>query len=192
MTISHWRPVGSRIARRSIAGLLAVGCLAIAVSCRDRMPTAPARSLTDLVSKGRLQVIVQQDMSVRGDSAVFLVQVVGNGVPVASYQGTLTFNAAALQVMSVETPTPQTGEFFVANADDAANGRIRFAGFATRQFSSTEVMRVVARVSGGLSAANLAATIDVAGGETGLVVPRAQIQGSDGVHDAQTNALVRE
>jgi hypothetical protein len=120
----------SRAIKMSLAGA-ALAVVAVVTSCADKHPTAPQTDLVTLVGTGNVQVMVQQDTRASGDSAIFVVSVVGNGVPVASYQGVLTFDPNALSISQVPTPSGTTGEFRIVNAAEVASGTVRFAGFAT-------------------------------------------------------------
>jgi hypothetical protein len=163
--------------------LVTLACLAL--SCSDQSPTAPTANVSALVPKGSVQVVIQQDTHITGDSALFIVNVVGNDVPVAAYQGTITFSPGALEVLSVRTPPANAGEFRIVNDRETGAGRIRFAGFSPEAFGSTEALRIVARVTRGLSATNMVGTLDVAGETAGTAVRKQNLRASDGLRDAE-------
>ena len=165
--------------------LLALACLTAA--CRETTPTAPVTSLDGLVAKGHVQIVIQQDRRVSGDSALFIVRVVGNDVPLAAYQGEVTFNAAAFEVLAVRVPESQNGEFRIVNSDAASTGRIQFAGLTPEAFTSSEALRIVARVRDGLAGAALEGSITVAGEAAGTALRPELLRHSDGVRDAFTN-----
>ena len=165
--------------------LMAILCLAAA--CRDDAPVAPSAPLSTLVGKGQVQLVIQQDRRLAGDSALFIVHVVANDVPLAAYQGEITFNAATFDVLAVRTPDPQDGEFRIVNGAAAASGRIQFAGFTPEGFTHTEALRIVARMRDGLAASDLDGTITVAGEVAGASMRPEQLRRSDGVRDARTN-----
>jgi hypothetical protein len=158
-----------------------------AVGCKDRQPLTPQTTLTGLVPKGDVQVVIVQDRTISGDSVVFVVNVVPNGVAMAAYQGTISFSAADMDVLAVRTPDAKEGEFRVVNADAAGTGRIRFAGFTTQAFATTEAFRIVARLHGGLGATNLAGTVDLAGEVAGTSIRSDRLRASEGIRDAVTN-----
>jgi hypothetical protein len=179
MTISH------RIRRFGFAAIV----LGLA-SCRDDAPTA-VKTLPLLPStSGTASVVIQREPLGSGDNVVFVVRIVGNNLPIAAYQGVVTFSPKALQVLSVSTPSGTGGEYRVVNDRELAAGRIRFAAFAPEAFSSTEAFRFVARLNDTLLAANLAGALDVAGAPSGSAVRRESLLRSDGVHDALTNRLL--
>ena len=164
--------------------------LCVTASCREHEPMAPIVSPVTLVPQGSVQVLIQQDRHVAGDSAVFIVSIVPNGVPVAAYQGVVTFSPDVMEVMSVRTPEAKDGEFRVVNAEERAAGRIRFAVFAAEALASTEAFRIVAHVRGGLAASHLVGALDVVGEVDGQAVAATQLRRSVGVYDATTNALL--
>lgn len=167
--------------------LLAVGVSA----CREKHPTAPQAGVITLVGQGKVQVVIQQDTRVKGDSAVFVVSIVGNGVPVASYQGAVTFDVASMDVKAVETPTAVAGEFRIVNATELAQGSIRFAGFATEHFSTVEAFRIVGNFKPGHVITNLVGRLDVAGETTGSAIRTSSLLSSVAVHDLYTNMTVQ-
>lgn len=169
---------------------LAVAALAIVSGCKEKEPTAPALQLAQFVPVGKVQVMIQQDTRVSGDSAVFVVSVVGAGLPMASYQGTVTFNSAALTVAEAVMPTAAPGEFRIVNATNSANGTIRFAGFATESFSNIEVFRLVGHFKPGKLPLNMVGSLDVAGEVSGSAIKMSSLRSSDAVRDLYSNIVV--
>ncbi len=169
---------------------LAVAALAIVSGCKEKEPTAPALQLAQFVPVGKVQVMIQQDTRVTGDSAVFVVSVVGVGVPMASYQGTVTFNAAALKVDEAATPHAVSGEFRIINAANASTGTIRFAGFATENFSNVEVFRIIGHFKPGKLPLNMVGSLDVAGEVSGSAIRASNLRSSDAVRDMYSNMVV--
>jgi hypothetical protein len=165
--------------------LLSGGLLLFAAACQDGRT---ATSIVDAgqVPAGNVQLVIQQQPA-SGDSAVFIVRVIGHGVPVAAYQGAVTFLPGGMDVTSVSTPEAQNGEYRVVNSGDASSGRIRFAGFATGDMQSTEAFRIVARVHTPLAALKLQGVLDVVGQATGMNIAPDHLKPSDGVFDAVTN-----
>jgi hypothetical protein len=168
---------------RLLVGLL----ICCAAACKDSQPLTPQTTLTGLVPKGDVQLLILQDRTITGDSVVFVVNVVPNGVPMAAYQGTVSFASTEMDVLAVRTPEAGAGEFRVVNADAAGTGRIRFAAFATQAFATTEAFRIVARLHGGLQAVNLAGVIDLAGEVAGNAIRADRLRASEGIRDAVTN-----
>jgi len=176
--------------RSYLLGLLLVGAAVGTTACAEKHPTAPKTDLVTLVGKGNVQVMIQQDTRVGGDSAVFVVNVVGNGVPVASYQGTLTFDANAMEIAAAPTPTGESGEFRIVNATDAGKGLVRFAGFATEHFTTTEAFRIVGHFKAGKVPANLVGKLDVAGETTGSAIRASSLVASNAVRDFYSGLVV--
>lgn len=164
--------------------------LCVAIACRDDELIGPIVSPVPVGPLGSVQVLIQQDRRIAGDSAVFIVQIVPNGVSVAAYQGVVTFSPEVIRVISVRTPAANDGEFRIVNSEEIKAGRIRFAVFAVEALASTEAFRIVAHVYGELAASNLAGALDVVGEVDGQAVAANQLRRSVGVYDANTNALL--
>jgi hypothetical protein len=179
------------MSRRPIASLLALSLLLVGgTACKEKHPTAPKAELVTLVGQGKVQVMIQQDTRVKGDSAVFVVSIVGNGVPVASYQGTLTFDVGSMDIKAVETPTAVAGEFRIVNGTDMAKGSLRFAGFATERFSTVEAFRIVGNFKPGNVPTNLLGRLDVAGETTGSAIRASNLMASNAVLDAYSGMAI--
>ncbi len=176
--------------RSYLVGLLLVGATVGTSACAEKHPTAPKTDLVTMVGKGNVQVMIQQDTRVGGDSAVFVINIVGNGVPVASYQGVLTFDPGSMAISAAPTPTGETGEFRIVNAADAANGTVRFAGFATEHFSTTEAFRIVGHFKPGKVPTNLVGKLDVAGETTGAAIRASSLLASNAVRDFYSGLVV--
>jgi hypothetical protein len=179
----------SRAIKIVLAGA-ALAVMTVVTSCADKHPTAPQTDLVTLVGTGNVQVMVQQDTRASGDSAIFVVSVVGNGVPVASYQGVLTFDPNALSISQVPTPSGTTGEFRIVNAAEVASGTVRFAGFATEKFSNTEVFRLVGVFKPGKVPVNIVGTLDVAGETTGSSIRASSLKASNALRDLYSGMVV--
>ena len=178
--------------RSTMLGLsgIAIAAVAVVTACAEKHPTAPKTDLVTLVGHGNVQVMVEQDTRAGGDSAIFVVNIVGNSVPVASYQGVLTFDPNAMSVVQVPTPTGTSGEFRVVNAADAATGTVRFAGFATEKFSTTEAFRLVGVFKPGKVPVNIVGKLDVAGETTGSSIRASALKASNAVLDLYSGLAV--
>ena len=164
-------------------------CTLVAVAaCEDQAIVAPLPNPAAMVPPGTVQVIIAQERGLGGDTTVFVVRLVANGVPLAAYQGSVTFVPEGMQIISVLTPENAQGEFRVVNAEGAAAGKLRFAGFATEAMSSTEAFRIVARLHGNVSLLKLDGSLDIAGEAAGTQIGAASLRRSIGVYDASTNA----
>ena len=159
-------------------------------ACKENAPTPPKADVAQLVPVGNVQVVIQQDTHVPADSAVFYVRVVGNGVPVAAYQGSLTFDASAIDFKVAETPTGSTGEFRIVNSTELASGVVRFAGFATEHFTDTEAFRLEGHFKPGKLTANLVGKLDVAGETSGAAIKASALKASNALYDMYSNVVV--
>ncbi len=171
--------------RVALAALVCVGA-----ACSEDQPLTTLVSPVTMVPPGVVQVVIQQDMTIRGDSAVFIVSIVPNGVPVAAYQGAVTFAPEGMQVTAVRTAESKDGEYRIVNSQELASGKIRFAVFAPEALATTEAFRIVAHVNGGLAAAKLVGALDVVGQADGAALGASQMRSSVGVYDAASNALL--
>ena len=168
-----------------LALMLILGSL---LACRSDEPLAPPRAVPFTPStKGSVQVLIERSPQLRGDTVLFIVRVIGEGLPLAAYQGTVTFSTAAMDALAVKAPDTQDGEYRVVNDRELAAGRIRFAAFAPQAFSSTEAFRIFARLKQGALATNLVGTLEVAGNTAGAAVRPQLLLRSDGVHNVIAN-----
>lgn len=106
-----------------------------------------------------------------------LVRIEGRGLVLGAYQGTLHFDPA---VVSVDSATVPTDGYRLVNANDAAKGIVRFAGFTTDGFAGTEAVRLIVRGTP-LERGAFVLSLDQAGDLDGKVVPAAQLHGGSGL-----------
>lgn len=168
--------------------LLVLAALVSVAACEQERVAAPITNPGTMVPPGAVQVIIAKERQLGGDTSVFLVRLAANGVPLASYQGSVTFAADQMQVLSAPTAENADGEFRIVNAEHAATGSLRFAGFSTQAMTSTDAFRIVARLRGPLASAKLEGSIDVAGLVAGTSIASASLLRTVGVYDASTNA----
>lgn len=109
---------------------------------------------------------------------VLLIRVESEGLVLGSYQGTLTFDAGALKV---DSATVGRDNFRFVNANGAASGTIRFAGFTTSGFTGSDAVRIVARATKPIESAKLNALLEVAGDLEGKPVSKAALVSAHGV-----------
>ena len=95
-----------------------------------------------------------------------------------------------MSVVQVPTPTGTSGEFRVVNAADAATGTVRFAGFATEKFSTTEAFRLVGVFKPGKVPVNIVGKLDVAGETTGSSIRASALKASNAVLDLYSGLAV--
>ena len=100
-----------------------------------------------------------------------------------SYQGSLRYEPGSLSIVAVSAPGKDGTRMF--NAADSARGVVRFAGFSTSGFTSTEVLTLVVKPMRPLERAGLIAAVDVAGDLDGKAVAKARLIPARGVTDRQ-------
>ena len=169
----------------------------VAAGCQDDHPVAPAPALTTTVPRGGVQAAIQQEPLATDGSITFVVRVMTKDVVMSSYQGTVSFAPGALQLVSAKAPQSADGEAYFLNSAEFAAGRIRFASFTAKSFVGTdagngvEAFRFTVRPLRPLEQANLVATLDIVGKETGVGVAADRLYASPGVHDAAGHLIVR-
>jgi hypothetical protein len=166
--------------------MLAPSLLLLAACAEDRPLVAP-----DLIAdlpEGAIQAVVQQSPGVELGTTVYTVRIVGRSTKVASYQGTLTFTKGSLTVVSVGTPNAPDGEVHIVNREGAAEGKIRFAAYATEAFGTDEAFSIVVR-STSASLPDLVATLDVAGSPEGHAMAGTLLRPSSGIRDVNGKRL---
>jgi len=175
--------------RRYVHLLLAVLPMVGLLACRDAAPTEATVDLTGLVPEGETQVMLQELPGPTEGTLTYVVRVVTRLEGVASYQGEVTFAPGSLELSS-RTPAGADGEMFLVNAQ-GAQGRLRFSALTTERFSTDEAFRFTVRPTGSLSAARLAASLEVVGHVSGTAVDRARVRSADGVRDVKGRLVTR-
>lgn len=172
---------------------LAILALA-AIACRDdRHPIAPASLETAVpLGKGGAQAVLVIEPGATSERAVLTVRVLSKDVNLAAYQGSLTFDADAFEIIEITVPSGIDAQFNIVNTDGAAKGVIRFAGFATEKFVSNEAFRLTVKPKRQLGTVNFATRLDVAGGTNGVALRESNLQAATGLRDAQSGALVEK
>lgn len=172
--------------------VLAILALA-AVACRDeRRPTAPTtlETAVPLNKKGSAQAVVVLEPGATAESAVLSVRVLTKDMTLGAYQGTLTFDANAFEILETKVPSGSDAQFNIVNTDGAAQGVIRFAAFATEKFASNEAFRLTVKPRRQLSTVNFTTQLEVAGGTDGVALRESNLQASKGLRDALSGALI--
>lgn len=100
-------------------------------------------------------------------------------VALASYQGRLQFDAAALDVLEVTAPDGDGTR--LVNASAAGEGVIRFVGYAERGFARTPALQLVVRPRRALDEAALLPVLEVVGDADGAAVPADRLSATPGV-----------
>ncbi len=161
--------------------------VALLSACSEDRPLVAPELIADL-PEGAIQAVVQQSPGVEPGTTVYTVRVVGRSAKVASYQGQLTFTKGTLSVVSVNTPTAPDGEVHIVNSTQAAEGKIRFAAYATEAFGTDEAFSVVVR-SATAALPDLTATLDVAGSAEGRAMAGTLMRASSGIRDVNGKLL---
>jgi hypothetical protein len=161
--------------------------VALLSACSEDRPLVAPELIADL-PEGAIQAVVQQSPGTEPGTMVYTVRVVGRNAKVASYQGMLTFAKGALSVVSVTTPTAPDGEVHIVNSTEAAEGKIRFAAYATESFGTDEAISVVVR-SATAALPDLTATLDVAGSAEGRAMAGTLMRASSGIRDVNGKLL---
>jgi hypothetical protein len=180
----------SLMPRRHVRRLLAVVPMVGLLACRDAAPTEAMVDLTRLVPEGNAQVMLQELPGPTEGTLTYVVRVVTRLEGVASYQGEVTFAPGSLELLASRTPAGSDGEMFLVNAQ-GAQGRLRFSALTTERFSTDEAFRFTVRPTGPLSAARLAATLDIVGHVSGTAVDRTRVRSADGVRDVKGRLVTR-
>lgn len=169
-------------------GVALMSVVALLAACtEDRTPLVAPELIADL-PEGAIQAVVQQSPGVEPGTTVYTVRVVGRSAKVASYQGVLTFTKGAMSVVSVNTPSAPDGEVHIVNSTEAAEGKIRFAAYATEAFGTDEAFSVVVR-STTAALPDLTATLDVAGSAEGRAMAGTLMRASSGIRDVNGKLL---
>lgn len=101
---------------------------------------------------------------------VLFVRVEGVGLVLGSYQGRLSYDPSAF-IADSSTPG-RDGSRYVNAADALSRGSIRFAGFTTTGFASTDAMHIVGRAVKPLAMARIVAELEAAGDLEGQPIPK--------------------
>jgi hypothetical protein len=161
--------------------------VALLSACSEDRPLVAPELLADL-PEGAIQAVVQQSPGTEPGTMVYTVRVVGRSAKVASYQGVLTFSKGSVSVVSVSTPRVPDGEVHLVNSTEAAEGKIRFAAYATEAFGTDEAFSVVVRTTSAVLP-DLVATLDVAGSAEGQAMAGTLLRASAGIRDVNGKRL---
>jgi hypothetical protein len=168
--------------RLGVVAVLAMG----AVACDQTTEVPHADATQPLAVQGAVQAVLEQQTPAADGAVTFVVRVRGNGVTLSSFQGEVTFAPGSLELVAMTTPPSEGGAMRFINPDDFASGRIRFAGLTPTAFSAADVtagveaFRFTARALRPLPDVNVVAALDVAGRNSGDVVPAARLYSSSG------------
>ena len=161
----------------AITALVVSTCTLLAASGLSRVAVVPARHDAPTV-----HVSVVRSPQSTANRVVLVVRVDGRGMVLGSYEGRVHFDPAALEVDSAIAG--RDGSRFV-NAADAKSGSIRFAGFTTNGFKSSDAVTLIGRALKPLEQSHVAASVEVAGDLDGHAVPKVGLIGATGISAAR-------
>lgn len=175
---------------RTISRALLLSALVGSAACREDTPVGTVADLTRTLPAEAVQAMVQSSEGPSVGTIRLRVRVLTKDVPLASYQGVITFDAGSFELVSVETPRSEEGGMHLVNPGEIANGQIRFAAFTTEKFADDEAFSLIVKPLRPIGQMQLKATLDVAGETSGTALAGAQLRGSTGVHD-HTGRLIQ-
>lgn len=149
--------------------------------CVALLAGAPAALYAQVVARASspaVRVSVVRAPQSTAQRLVLVVRVDAKGLVLGSYEGQVSFDPTALAVDSAIVS--RDGSRFV-NAGDAKKGAIRFAGFTTNGFASSDAVTLIGRALKPMEQSHVVASIKVAGDLDGHAVPKAGLIGATGV-----------
>lgn len=175
---------------RTISRALLVAGVFAASACTEDAPVGTVTDLTRTLPAEAVQALVQSSEGPSAGTIRLRIRILTKDVPLASYQGVVSFDAGSFELVSVETPRAEEGGMYLVNPGEIANGQIRFAAFTTEKFLDDEAFSLIVKPLRPIGQMQLRATLDVAGETSGTALAGAQLRGSTGVHD-QTGRLIQ-
>ncbi|HYV96981.1 MAG TPA: hypothetical protein VE967_05975 [Gemmatimonadaceae bacterium] len=122
--------------------------------------------------------VVMRDGPAPGQLAL-VVRIESTDLSLGSYQGTLKFTPGSLAIVSASAPAGEGTR--MVNAADTTKGIVHFAGFTVSGYSRVDVLTLVVRATRAPAAANIVASVDVAGDVNGKPVPHERITPARGI-----------
>lgn len=160
------------------SGVLAAG----ARSAGAQKPAAAASPAAPAATAAGVHATLTRAADLADGRMVLLLQVEATGLGLGSYQGAVTFDPTQVTVDSAVAPSGDGSR--LVNANDAAKGLVRYAGYTTSSFRTGDAVRFVVRVKS-LDAAKFATTLDVAGDVNGTAIAKTLLHGSAGVRSSR-------
>lgn len=164
---------------------LALALLGVAACAEEPMATAVPADLTAALNSGTVQAVIEQGEPLAEGKMRYRVRILAKKGELASYQGMLTFAPGAIE--SVAVPETADGEVHLVNREQLAEGKVRFAGYAPEELSTSEAFSFV--VTRGGSIPEMAVALEVAGTPAGVTKPASQLRGAQDVRDRNGNVL---
>ncbi|MBU6367013.1 MAG: hypothetical protein KJT01_12450 [Gemmatimonadetes bacterium] len=175
--------------RSTIASLPLVIALLGAVACTQE-PMAPAvpADLSPSLNTGAVHAVIEQGDRSADGKIRYTVRILARKGEMASYQGVLTFPAGSVAIDAVSVPETADGEVHMVNREQLAEGKIRFAGYAPEELSTSEAFSFTVTPRGA-GTPDFAVALDVAGSPEGVAKPAALLRGTREVRDKNGNVL---
>jgi hypothetical protein len=163
----------------------------VALGCLDERTPGPATSPVAGSSNGVAQAVVLLEPGATATNAVLTVRVLSADMTLGAYQGAVTFDAGAFELIEASLPTAASGQFNVVNTGSVAAGVIRFAGYATERFATTEAFHLRVRPKRDLSQVSFVARLDAVGTMTGASLNKSRLLAGPGLREASSGRVLR-
>ncbi len=170
------------------------------LSCSDESITGPKEpvhantgslvALNTLVPSGAVEALIQQDPPTADGLITLVVRVYAKDVAINAYQGVVTFDPHAFQLVRVYPAAGFENEAHVLNTTQFSSGTVRFAACTPDAFigadgpDGVEAFRFVVRPLRDIGTAELAAQLSVVGGADGNAVASDHVLSVPGLFDA--------
>lgn len=175
--------------RSTTASLPLVIALLGAVACTEE-PMAPAvpADLSPSLNAGTVHAVIEQGDRTADGKIRYTVRILARKGEMASYQGALVFTPGSVTIDAVTVPEAANGEVHLVNREQLAEGRIRFAGYAPEELSTSEAFSFTVASRGG-GTPDFAVSLDVAGSPEGAAKPASMLRGTREIRDKNGNVL---
>ncbi len=151
--------------------ILITAALVAGAACNEDSQPAALVGPPPMEATGVRAYVVQEPGGAT-DRVTLTVHVDSKSLGVAAYQGRLSFDPGAFELIEATTPDDNSR---IVNSTTTAEGYIRFAGFAAEKFDGTLALRLVVRPIKPLDAANMVASLEVVGEATGVAVAKEKL-----------------
>jgi hypothetical protein len=161
-------------------------------SCREVPLLAPFPGAEAAAPTASVRADIVEGAPEADGLLTFAVRVRSRDLSLSAFQGVLTFAPGAFELVSMSTPQ-RGGETYLFNPEEFSAGRVRFAALSPTTFADAlagdgvEALRVTVRPLRPIDEANLSATLDVAGRESGASIDAARLLPSQLVRSGGTS-----
>jgi hypothetical protein len=108
----------------------------------------------------------------RDGSQVLTLRIGSEQYSLSSYQGSLTFDATKMQLVSVGAPAT---DFHLVNEGEAGRGVLRYAGFAVDGFTGPVELALSFQAGSPIESGDVRFDLDVLGTDVGSEITRGQV-----------------